>query len=94
MHFFTEPLPFAIFPADGSKITEFAGKCNGNRLALTGSMAWRKNPHAKALGRLGGLKGGKARAEKLSARRRREIAQQAAIARWKSARKILTVMAP
>jgi hypothetical protein len=37
-----------------------------------------------ALGRLGGLKGGKARAEKLSARRRREIARQAAAARWNS----------
>jgi hypothetical protein len=35
-----------------------------------------------ALGRLGGLKGGKARAEKLSARRRRQIAKAAAIARW------------
>jgi len=45
----------------------------------------RKNPHAMALGRLGGLKGGRARAEKLSARRRREIARQAAIARWNNA---------
>jgi hypothetical protein len=44
----------------------------------------RKNPHAMALGRLGGLKGGRARAEKLSARRRREIARQAAHARWNS----------
>jgi hypothetical protein len=44
-----------------------------------------KNPHAMALGRLGGVKGGRARAEKLSARRRREIARQAAIARWQSA---------
>jgi hypothetical protein len=41
-----------------------------------------KNPAAVALGRLGGLKGGKARAEKLSSRRRREIAQNAAAARW------------
>jgi hypothetical protein len=32
----------------------------------------------------GGLKGGRARAEKLSARRRREIARQAAAARWNS----------
>jgi hypothetical protein len=44
----------------------------------------KKNPHAAALGRLGGLKGGRARAEKLTARRRREIARQAAIARWRS----------
>ena len=42
-----------------------------------------KNPAAVALGRLGGLKGGKARAEKLSAKRRKEIAQKAAKARWK-----------
>lgn len=41
-----------------------------------------KNPAAVALGRLGGLKGGKARAEKLSAKKRREIAQKAANARW------------
>jgi hypothetical protein len=40
------------------------------------------NPHAAALGRLGGLKGGPARAARLSARRRREIARGAARARW------------
>jgi hypothetical protein len=42
-----------------------------------------KNPHAQALGRLGGKKGGKARAAKLTAKRRREIARIAARARWK-----------
>ena len=42
-----------------------------------------KNPAAVALGRLGGLKGGKARAAKLSAKRRKEIAKKAAEARWK-----------
>src|SRR3984893_4423281 len=41
-----------------------------------------KNPAAVALGRLGGLKGGKARAEKLSASARRRIARKAAAARW------------
>jgi len=41
-----------------------------------------KNPAAVALGRLGGLKGGKARAEKLSPERRKEIAAKAASARW------------
>ena len=41
-----------------------------------------KNPAAVALGRLGGLKGGKARAEKLSPKRRKEIARKAAQARW------------
>lgn len=41
-----------------------------------------KNPAAVALGRLGGLKGGKARAGKLSPRKRTEIARKAAAARW------------
>lgn len=41
-----------------------------------------KNPAAVALGRMGGLKGGKARAEKLSKARRSEIAKKAAEARW------------
>ena len=44
-----------------------------------------KNPHAVALGRLGGQKGGKARAEKLPAKRRREIARKAAKSRWSKA---------
>ena len=43
------------------------------------------NPHAAALGRLGGLKGGPARAAALSARRRRAIAKAAARARWNKA---------
>lgn len=41
-----------------------------------------KNPAAVALGRLGGLKGGKARAEKLTPEQRKEIAKKAAQARW------------
>jgi hypothetical protein len=41
------------------------------------------NPHAAALGRLGGLKGGPARAAALTPKRRREIARAGALARWK-----------
>jgi hypothetical protein len=41
-----------------------------------------KNEAAVALGRLGGLKGGKARAAKLTDARRREIASKAARKRW------------
>ena len=41
-----------------------------------------KNPAAVALGRLGGLKGGKARAARLTPERRVEIARKAALARW------------
>src|SRR5271163_1880235 len=37
---------------------------------------------ARVLGRIGGLKGGKARAAKLSSERRKEIAQKAVAARW------------
>ena len=41
-----------------------------------------KNPAAVALGRLGGRKGGKARAAKLTPEERSEIARKAAKARW------------
>ena len=41
-----------------------------------------KDPLAVELGRRGGLKGGKARAEKLTPEQRREIAKKAAAARW------------
>lgn len=41
-----------------------------------------KNPAAVALGRLGGLKGGKARAERLSPAKRKAIAVKAANKRW------------
>ena len=41
-----------------------------------------KNPAAVELGRLGGLKGGKARAAKLSPAKRKAIAKKAAEARW------------
>jgi hypothetical protein len=41
-----------------------------------------KDPAAVALGRKGGLKGGKARAAKMTAEERRESAQRAARARW------------
>lgn len=41
-----------------------------------------KDPAAVALGRKGGLKGGRARADKLTAERRSEIARKAAATRW------------
>jgi hypothetical protein len=42
----------------------------------------KKNPAAVALGRLAGLKGGKARAKKLTPEQRKESAHKAAVARW------------
>ncbi len=41
-----------------------------------------KNPAAVALGRLGGKKGGPARAAKLSPKKRQQIARAAAMRRW------------
>lgn len=41
-----------------------------------------KNPAAVQLGRLGGLKGGKARSESMTPDRRTEIARKAAATRW------------
>ena len=45
-------------------------------------MSPEKDPNAVALGRKGGLKGGPARAAKLTAEERRESARMAAITRW------------
>jgi hypothetical protein len=42
-----------------------------------------KNPAAVAMGKLGGSKGGRARAKKLSPEERKAIAKKAATARWK-----------
>jgi hypothetical protein len=43
-----------------------------------------KNPHAQALAKLGAVKGGQARAAKLSPAKRKQIARKAAQARWKN----------
>ena len=43
-----------------------------------------KDPAAVALGRRGGLKGGKARAAKMTPEQRSEAARKAAAARWQS----------
>jgi hypothetical protein len=42
----------------------------------------KKNPHAQALSKLGASKGGKARAQQLSSKKRSQIASKAAKARW------------
>jgi hypothetical protein len=46
----------------------------------------KKNPAAVALGRLGGKKGGPARAERLTPERRSAIARTAALSRWEGKR--------
>jgi hypothetical protein len=57
------------------------------RLSTEESQLEERSPiqqYLAAIGRKGGLKGGKARAESLSARKRKQIAVKAARARWKS----------
>jgi len=51
--------------------------------------ARKKNPAAVALGKLGGFKGGHARAAKLSPEERKAIAQKAGKARWAKERTVL-----
>lgn len=67
------------FTATARRVVEQAigEKLNGEPLEES-----QKNPAAVALGRLGGQKGGKARAEALSPRKRKMIAKKAAQARW------------
>ena len=57
-------------------VQETTGQCEPN------SPKPRKDYDYKALGRKGGLKGGKARAEKLTPEERSKIAKKAAQARW------------
>jgi len=57
------------------------------RVGYDWSMAEEKNPAAVALGKLGASKGGKARRDKLSPERRKEIAKKAAKARWAKKRR-------
>ena len=60
-----------------------AHSTNGNGDGMNGNGDMTKNPAAVALGRLGGLKGGKARAASLTKEQRQEIAKKAAASRWK-----------
>jgi hypothetical protein len=66
---------------------EVTGEPVGKSPAKNQPPAREKNPHAVALGKLGGPKGGKARAAKLSARERSSIAREAALSRWTKRRK-------
>lgn len=70
-------------PRDPNQLAKFIVDMSTGQLAdeMVGHQR-EKNAAAVALGRLGGLKGGKARAESLSKARRKEIATKAAAARW------------
>ena len=49
-----------------------------------------RNPHAVALGKLGGLRGGKARAKALTKKQRVKIAKKAAKARWSKKKRLVS----
>jgi len=57
----------------------------GHKLVLDGMQ--KKNPHAVALGKMGGAKGGKRRAANLTPEQRSASARRAALARWAGRRK-------
>lgn len=70
-------------PTDISQLAKFiVDQTTSTSVQNLDTTSKEKNPAAVALGRLGGLKGGKARAESLSAKKRKEIAQKAARTRW------------
>jgi hypothetical protein len=69
-------------PRDSNQLAKLlVDRLTGNQ-AEAQAKPHKKNPAAVALGRLGGLKGGKARAEKLTPEQRSEIARNAARARY------------
>lgn len=69
------------------EIVQEATRDDDDAVVTLDSAAPEKNPAAVALGRLGGKKGGPARARKLTAEQRREIAKRAAQARWEKDKK-------
>jgi hypothetical protein len=72
-------------PFDTPEIGPPCANCHAptERVAIRRSSPRTPNAHASALARLGATKGGRARADALSPKRRHEIARAAALARWK-----------
>lgn len=69
-------------PRDANQLAKFIVDVATGEAELPEKQDTNKNPAAVALGRLGGLKGGKARAAKLSKAKRAAIAKKAARSRW------------
>lgn len=70
-------------PRDLNQLAKFIVDVSTGEAELPECQPDSKNPAAVELGQLGGKKGGKARAEKLTREQRQEIARRAAQARWK-----------
>jgi len=71
-------------PSSDPNVAAFqvVSRLTGSNLEPAKPKPAKKNPAAVALGRLGGLKGGKARADSLTEAQRKAIASKAAQARW------------
>lgn len=73
-------------PRDLNQLAKFIVDVSTGEAELPECQPDGKNPAAVELGKLGGKKGGKARADKLTPEQRQEIARRAAQARWKKAK--------
>jgi hypothetical protein len=69
-------------PRDINQLAKFIVDLSTGEIEEPPAEKSEKNPAAVSLGRLGGLKGGKARAAKLTDERKSEIASKAATAKW------------
>lgn len=73
-------------PRDLNQLAKFIVDVSTGEAELPECQPDGKNPAAVELGKLGGQKGGQARAKKLTPEQRQEIARRAAQARWKKAK--------
>lgn len=71
-------------PRDTNELAKFIADVTTGKENLPENKPTKKNKAAVELGRLGGLKGGNARAKTLSKEQRKSIAQKAAQKRWSS----------
>ncbi|MGH8071785.1 MAG: histone H1 [Candidatus Entotheonellia bacterium] len=73
-------------PRDINQLAKFIVDVSTGDAELPECQPDNKNPAAVELGKLGGKKGGKARAAKLTEEQRKDIARRAAQARWKKSK--------
>ena len=76
----------ARMPRDFNKLAKMVGDIATGQAPDDPDATSGKNPAAVALGKLGGVKGGKARAANMTKKQRSEAAKKAAQARWQAAK--------
>jgi hypothetical protein len=77
-----QPLPLLLVTSFHTKPLSYCQGLDSSALSYYRCFMARKNPHAVALGKKGGKKGGKARWVNLTPEQRSEIARKAVQARW------------